>query len=813
MESERALLSQIQEKYDFDVERFVFMRKVDISTSQSKKSERFLMCTLFSGYIYKSQIFSKSLKYDGSFSWDTVKKITSTEKGSFSIILLNGDYTIFSNEADDLLQMIINNIQMIFSITEQPTLTITTNLKLVPPNQDLAPVIRFLFKCRLFGRKPSEETVKSYSQYVENNHHAADKGKYISFDIEHVTDGIQYADLLFDSLEVDTYIKTIIIPPIKNGSLWISLANFLQKNASITSIVAKDKLNEDFQAIIQSLSQNPNSKLVSLSFLDTTIDKDQIKVFEQLMIAHPFRSFNFSKSFSLGTYKAFAKTIPNVPNYSHLRFLTISNMKGVNPKLIIMNLPKLVRLDFSNNEVDITHTLMELSNLKRSKLQHLDCSGNFCLYKPPLKMNLPKKLQIVIAKQVNWVGNNFLSFMKIMSRNAKRNQNMMEIDVSDAKVDLTAWLLFFQRLPAFPIINLVSFDFSRNPVMDGLFKFLEQSTSIATLTLDGCFEANDENIPFFIEFLEKCFTIKRLSFSGTQDKKLGIGAAHVLRSLEKKEIQFLDIQNNAIQDDLFDYLSKLCDSCPTLSEINIDNNNFASVDSLEYFIDFARQRNYQLILQIPKQDLSALSAQDRHLRASKLAPLIKDIKSLRNLPKFKIPKKKGLAKGTQKGNTPKANAQKPSIKAQTKRNNDGEEEEEPESPKTKNRDDLGLFSSSSSDESENEQNDNEQAGEEESADGDESSPSRSPSMVELASDIKPDELDNLPVEPLSALDKWAIIGKPEWMTVEQDFINDSKFFSQYRFVPLPNEVKIKTMCQQDFAFSSLSNNLRSKSSV
>ena len=869
IEVDKTLLDSIPPDHNFTTEPLLFIRKIEKIKDKGKISHRVLLATLFGIYLYKNKFFKKKMELAEQFSWDQVREISSPEEGEVLIKYTSGQLHFREREASLIILLILRNMVMVFQPSELPTFTLGQNVPSPDYNGDFLPQYkRFLYKCKQYNREPDAAILKSLDEYSKEAKVNADHGKN-EFDMSKIKGFEPFADIIFESLDVCPYIKTIIVPLSTEHKLWNPLANFMRRNSIVTRLTIIDDISDGFTNFVQAVIQNPNSRLQSITFQNTIVKPKSFKLLNDLMLLKPVVQINFDKS--VEKFRPFINIFARMKSFSAIRFLTISGVKGASPKLALKHLPKLLRIDFSYNDIDITPTIKEMVTLKHSRIREIICSGNYCKMLPQRKMKLPRKFSAFKATNVNWIGNNLLSFIKIFSRNSKRPDIKWAIDLSNATVESEAWMLFFQRIPDFPIQFLSVFMWDNNPIMPGFFDFLAGSKFLSNISLTGCLTPNDDSIQLFARFITANKSIRKLTLSGTDDKKLLGGMQTVIESLYTKRISVLDIQNNGVQDELFTMLQKFLQNNRFLTDLYIDKNNFQSVDKFREFIAFLKSRKSGINVQPPRNDLSDISSRDKSVRKGQILEIIQDLRVISN---YKVKnnvvksavKKSGKSKSTKASTAakegeqttpkegeqtaskdeeqmppppPKSGSQEDFSNASDSAQKNAEEEEVKEAFEDMPNADNLNFSDSSSGEEDNETDDHDKEtddhdketsdhdnGEEEDTKddndkGEEEEVREKPSIVQVAAlrtslapvaELPPDSLPAVEEEKTETTlpGQWSSIGAPSWDNVEKLFIDDSMWMSKFRPAPADASKIATAAFRKDFGIQRLLLGLRQK---
>ena len=837
IEVDKTLVESLPSGYNFLLEPMIFVKKVETIKEKGKFGHRVFLATIYGAYLYKSKLFKKQLILSEFFSWDQVREMTSPEEGQILIKYSSGQFHFKDDDWQAMIELILNNMVMVFSPSELPTYTLGQTVPTPDYSGDFLPQYRrFLYKCKQYQKEPSIDILRSLNEYSKDVYNNVSNTIAI-FDIGKIQDFEEYAEMIFESFDVCPYLKALVIPPTKEHKLWNLLANYIRKNSIISHIIIKDEITEDFTNVIQAIIQNRNSHIQSITFKDTIVTPQNLKLLNELMCVKPVVQINFDNA--VDKFRPIITVFAQMKSFTSIRFLSISNVKGASPKLALKHLPKLLRLDFSYNDVDITPTIKEMVSIKHCKIREINCCGNYCKMLPQRKMKLPKKMNAFKATDVNWFGNNLLSFIKIFSRNSKKPELRWAIDLSNAKVEQENWDLFFTRIPSFPIEYLSVFRWDNNPIMPGFFEFLSGSKVLNNLSLSGDLSTEDETLSLFCDFMANNKTIRKLTVAGSETKKLKKGLSTLLESISANRIQVLDISNNDAQDAIFLWLQKYVEANKWLKQLFIDSNHIQTIDVFQDFILFLKKRQIGITIAAPKNDLSDLSQRDREFRKGKVVEIIADLKLISSfkpaIPANSSLKKKASTKKKKKVDDQQEEKQEvgkeENIEGSQKSSSLNQEEEEKTIEDMPNEDNL-AFSDSSSDSNDDDQSDPNQNDQEKDKEDDEEDKkdnnneeedeTQSPSILQVAplqTSLSP--VEDVPLEALPQLEEekdeksvpqeqWFAIGTCSWENVERMFLDDDIWMENYKEAPSDFTDVARNAYRRDFSIKRLIAGLHQK---
>jgi len=787
MEYDKAKYAIVSKLIDFNSEPLLFIKDIDL-INKGKKSERVFVGTLNGGYFYKHAMFSKKLELDFLFLWDSIKKLTSSNEKCVLFNLVDKEFSVQSNDVIDICQVICSLMSTIFLSSHLPIVKLTKPVSKNNPFDEDPIVLRFMFLCRKHNKKPSTEIIDSLTEHMKENRKNISKGKNFSYDISVLSDFEDYCDDLYGAIEIDDNKKAITIPFTQNHDSWKGVSKLLQKSRTIFSILIKEELNEGFHSIIDALNRNSKSKLVTISFIDTVIKPEFISLVGEFVNSYPVKSLNFIRCLDEESSSRLFELISETPIFGNIKFLTISHCIGSNPSALIKHMKSLIYIDFSYNDVDIAVFFKELSKNKRSKLREIVCSGNYCSIPLPEALSLPKKLNNLNCSDTHWHDSSLLSLMKVLSRNNPLLGEMISVDLSRANLEMSIWMDFFTNVSNYPVSKIVLFNFSFNPLMEGLFNFLLECPNLISLYLEGCLQENEETMDCFLDFIQDNNSVRKLWISGSEKFKIKSDFERISNILSKKKLSVLDIQNNDIGDVLFPSLTDFLSSNYCLIDLYIENNNFTDIGALEDFLKFLDSRHTRLSIQIPKNDLSNVKKNNKKLSVSEATSIMNMIQAINKFPKSK------------------EQIHKKSITNENDLNRNQEEFESKAPPEiqTSNKR-ADLFSEDGDEEvcpyDENE--DHNRTEEEEQPEPEQisnsSNPPPTPEPIVEEDIINEIEENNTPSLEQTIID-------------ENDFLDDSHWFNCINNIPFPIHDTIIEDCRKDFAIPQLISNMK-KSSV
>ncbi|EAY16079.1 Leucine Rich Repeat family protein [Trichomonas vaginalis G3] len=629
MEVNQRLLESLPNPPDALIEPILFIRKVEKPKENGKVGHRIFLATIYGAYLYKSKFLTKKIQFDTLIPWDRVREIYSPAENE--IILKYSDQTFHCRDQAYriMLTQIMKNLVNVFLMSELPMFKSDQYIPSPDYMDKYYPQYkRFLFKCRANDRIPTPEFLQSFNKYTQD----IKNNSVIAFNIGEIAGFEPYADLIFESLDVCNFIKILIIPETTEHNLWTPLANFIRRTNFITSIEIFDKISDGFNSFLQAIIQNPNSKIQSLLFNKSKVTSKQVSLLIELMRMKPIIQLGFNES--VDNFYPIIKVFANNNQFQALRSLTITHVKGASAKNAIQHLPRLIKLDFSYNDVDITPTIKEIANTKNCRIREIYCDSNYCKMKPPRKMKLPKKFDKFIGTNIKWFGNNLLSFINIFSHNSMNPDLNVVIDLSNADIETEAKLVLFEKISKYPIPNLFAFKWEENPLHQGFFDFLAACKKLKYLSLSGCFSISDNSMDPFLKFISSNKTIKKLVVQGRENKKIGVAVGRILDGLVDKRIQLLDISNQCIQDDIFPLLKKFLDKNFYLESLYLDQNQFQNPDDWRDFVKYLKGRHIKMLVQLPHNDLKDLNGPIKRFKKRDLREFIADLKIISCYDKY-----------------------------------------------------------------------------------------------------------------------------------------------------------------------------------
>lgn len=643
MKSDAALLNLVpSDLIDFQIEPSLFIRKVDVGNS-----EKTFLATTFAGYVFTTKFLSKNLQLKFTFSWDSVKRISSTNSQTISLFYHGGEFKFTCKDAPDMVQAIITNLKSIFTPSELPIFALDESIALVNQTLQFPMVSRFRFKARLFNRRVFPGILNALREFTLYARKLEEKKKYVEFDISQVPNYLNDADLILDALEIDPKIKNLVIPATGVKTFWAKVANYFRRNTTIQSIVCKDAITNDFQPFITALQENSNSGLNTFSFIDTGFEANAVHMVPDLLSAHRIDNLKIQNSMDAGLFQILVPMFEKTPAFNQLQTLCLDKSKGANPAPVLKYMQNLRRLECCNCDIDISDIFFKLAELPRAQLKDLCADGNLCVKELKFSMKFSKRITSISMKGCTWAKSNLCTLIQLLCKK-KRQGKKTAVNFSNAKLEPEAWRRFFKKIGRVNFPNLACFLWNSNPLHQNVFKLLSTATDLETLSFSGCFDGADDNFNYFIDYLSKTTTLKKLVVAGTSSKKLRDAAQYIFEVLESLQISILDVSNNDIGDDLFPLLNHLITENPIVTDFYIDDNKFENVAAFENFIQQMKARGTRLGIEIPKNDLTMISVKNRSIRKARLSAIIQEIIAIGKFPK----RRRGLQKKKLDANPP-----------------------------------------------------------------------------------------------------------------------------------------------------------------
>ncbi|KAK8883107.1 hypothetical protein M9Y10_045755 [Tritrichomonas musculus] len=183
----------------------------------------------------------------------------------------------------------------------------------------------------------------------------------------------------------------------------------------------------------------------------------------------------------------------------------------------------------------------------------------------------------------------------------------INLSIRDAQMRDPEWHILDEFLQNFMSNTIVSLDYSGNIIQSGFCTFINNSSNLTKLTLNGCFLFSENNIEIFSRYLSSNQNLEELYVIGTDTHYLSSSITFLFKALKTTIfIHVLKISHNMIGNHIFNLILDLITSNLNLMDIYFDFNGISDPQSLRQFIFKMTSLDRKVNIHFPTSDISSM---------------------------------------------------------------------------------------------------------------------------------------------------------------------------------------------------------------
>lgn len=599
MEVVEDIRSQFLEATNQKSDDFIFMWNVKKINKHGKINKRTLVVTTNSIYLVEKRPLHLGLKISRRYGYESLISIEKDNKDQIIMKFTTNTIKFLEVLPNSIVGPILEQVLTIFIPSERPELKILENFPIEVRSKPNPSFWRLRFKAYLSNKS---HLITIDLRQLMNLMITLET---LDFSIFH-----QYPDLLdeiLDSLVVCPNIQKLILRSCYPS--WSAIAKFISVNKTISSFETYQPINEDFIKFAPSYSSNAESVLDTISFNDNEFGPDFIEGLKLILQPSKIKSLTINNRLTKEGYQAIAPLILNFEGFQSVKYLDLSGCKYIEPEFLLIQLTNLTTLKINDCSIDVSILLRDLSKNKHIPLTEIHCCDSFCSEKIDTAHTISKKLNTIFADSIAWQTNTLSKFFYILSN----VDNSMEINLSirDAQMSDPEWNIFDEFLQNFMTNTIVSLDFSGNKVQSGFCTFLNNSSKLTKLTLNGCFTSNKSDIEIFSRYLSSNQNLEELYILGNETHYLGSSAIFLFKSLKTMQfIHILDVSHNKIGNQVLSYILDFISTNHNVTDVYFDFNNISDPQLLRQFVEKVAEIEREVKVHLPMADISLMVQQN-----------------------------------------------------------------------------------------------------------------------------------------------------------------------------------------------------------
>ena len=603
MQINENILSQIKDAIILDPGEVLGVQQIEKIKNQ-KLCERILLITSNNFYIFSKKSLTRKYGISSQNRWDQLQEISAnlihyknSPRTKMNIIyntivfiFNNETLTIKSDEADNILKTIVQNLSTIFPLYEMPQLKFNPKIYDGLKRKNDAILNRFKFMAYCSGKTITTAAYREFNNYCQKILKSPNIAQ--TLDLARFQNFYSLTDPILSSISLASNIKRVIVPLYKNGaaSYWESMAKFVATNRTITTLEINDvykpnnsTLLQSFNKFVNGIATNSHCKISRISFFNSIYDENFVVQLAVILEAHPFTNVCLFNGISENGFKVLVPMLNTVKGFQSVKNFALSGSQFINVESVITPLKNVQSFIFNNCNLDIANVLCLFAKVHNSA-KKLSLSNNLCSDSISEELFFPPHLEKLNLDEVKWSGSSMVSLFQFLNRRESSNivNSLLFIDISKATMSPSQWNQFDSFLKKFDCKFLRSLVFDQNPVGSGFLSFINRCGNLYELSLNGCFSNGDPMIDSFAEALSLNNSITNISLKGVGNDNILAESMHTILAAihANANIKVLDISMNMAGDDICPELQNILMDNYNISDISFDGNNINNIESL-----------------------------------------------------------------------------------------------------------------------------------------------------------------------------------------------------------------------------------------
>ncbi|OHT15032.1 hypothetical protein TRFO_14539 [Tritrichomonas foetus] len=411
-----------------------------------------------------------------------------SEKDDEFVLFFQNNFSLkfFTSQTKHILEIIVQHVHNILADTEMPEVDLESFDYTILRHSGYSSLMRF--RARVFNENfvINNRINDIYMQFLDSKKNLLDLR--IFPDVQHVT------QLLLDSVNCEPMIDSIQIP--NSFSCWSELSYFFKRNTTIKSLIVSQPPDHLFPFFVQSLRNNPLNKLKQIIFVKTRFDEEQIRQLIEFLKRSKIERLGLRESINHHNSALFMNTLSEEIHATNIKSLDFDNTKsGLNLRqLFIGGSRGIEELSVQNCKIQLAEIFEFLD--ESSIIKKVDMSGNRCEHLIDDKIQISESLEKIKVANILFGEDNFNRLMKVLCK-FKGNVNL-----SRSILDRERWEHLFTSLHQSENCQISVIHWDDNPISLKFLDFLDSCVNLKKLSLSGCFGSDDLIFNDVVEFLK-----------------------------------------------------------------------------------------------------------------------------------------------------------------------------------------------------------------------------------------------------------------------------------------------------------------------
>ena len=382
---------------------------------------------------------------------------------------------------------------------------------------------------------------------------------------------------IIDSLYLCNFIKILEYSSKVSAPAYKILQSFVKdKQIRIPNVqICGNQDFDDFSTFVDLIYDNEN--ILSLTFKDTKIEDDQLKILQDRFSVtknkeNNIKLLSFSNSIQQKTLDFFHKKFILSNLMKNISILILDQMKGLDIQRIFKNIPQILCLSLQNCDLDISN-IFDFITKKHflPNIQKLNLSYNKC--SKTSKFELPVSFDTLICDYIKWDDSVFPHFLSNLFSNLQIKD--LNLSLKNIQINKKDWENTNKIFEKTHYTNLKSLIWDMNPITKQFLYFLSSCSNLKLLSICDSFSSDDKpTIKEFSSTIPYLVSLETLLLRGSDKNKMKDSANTVLNSMTSLEnLQYVDISNNNISQDSYVMIPQLSSAISSLKVTVIDGSN------------------------------------------------------------------------------------------------------------------------------------------------------------------------------------------------------------------------------------------------
>ena len=511
--------------------------------AKKKKVDGIFIFTDFNIFILEKGIFNSTLSIKTEIKFLEIQNLTLIDEENFSITVEGSKtFNFISDKSKFIYKRIAQQAITMLLPSELPELNDEKHLcgKIEPlPNG-------FFLRFGLFTQKPNPQPPATFMNELTDA--LEDPQKPGELDLTRLADVAPFVKQLLSCLDLQPSITSIILPKCgHNQTFWPQLAECLKTNKTLETIIAEETVDESFNEIINALRSNPNTKLQSFLFLESSsITQEFSDIIASLFEVCSLATIGFYGGLQANVFDKIIDKALLYPNFKNLKRLELESITKGKPCASVSKIKWLEQLRILECNIDLTDLLTMVSSL--SNLHILRAKNIKLSSEDVSSITLPPTLDSISITDSVVDGPVLASLIKLLFMH-KPDTGKTELILTSIESDYSP--LFTSLKTLTPTTTLQSLTWKKNETHPLFFQYLNKAKNLQTLSIAE--SLNVDSINACAQFILQRSSLKEINLDGGKSAEpLGDALIPLIRTitgcnhLEKISINNQNLSNLAL---------------------------------------------------------------------------------------------------------------------------------------------------------------------------------------------------------------------------------------------------------------------------